>query len=101
MTDDGCKKSPVIRHPSSVFLMKPKKTIPFDFVLDYLAPLDVSVKPMFGAYGVYVGSKIVLILRSRKDHPDANGVWLATSGEHHESLRKHFPYMRSISLFTD
>lgn len=30
-----------------------------------------------------------------------NGVWFATALEHHESLKKDFPSMRSISLFGD
>ena len=31
------------------------------------------------------------------DGPD-NGVWLATTIEHHESLRQEFPHMRSIGV---
>jgi hypothetical protein len=48
---------------------------------------------------VYVEDKIVLILRDRKDSPADNGVWLATTAEHHESLQRDFPRMRSIQLF--
>jgi hypothetical protein len=54
---------------------------------------------MLGCLAVYVGNKIVLILRD-KPEPDAdNGVWLATTEEHHESLRREFPNMRSIQVF--
>jgi len=54
---------------------------------------------MFGCLAVYVGDKIVLILRDKRE-PDAdNGVWLATTEEHHESLRREFPNMRSIRVF--
>jgi hypothetical protein len=54
---------------------------------------------MFGCLAVYLGNKIVLILRD-KPEPDAdNGVWLATTEEHHESLRREFPNMRSIQVF--
>jgi len=53
---------------------------------------------MFGCYAVYVDEKLVLILRQRKDHRSDNGVWLATSFEHHISLKKLFPSMRSIRL---
>ena len=77
------------------------KNIPFEFVLDYLFPLEPVIKPMFGCHALYLGEKIVLILRERKDNPEANGVWLATIPEHHQSLKKEFPSMRSISLFTD
>ena len=75
--------------------------IPFSFVLDYLLPLNPAIKPMFGCHAIYVGEKIVLILRNRKDHPDVNGVWIATSQESHASLKKDFPSMCSISIFSD
>jgi hypothetical protein len=51
---------------------------------------------MFGCVAVYVKDKIVLVLRDRPDRPEDNGVWLATIPDHHESLRKDFPNMRSI-----
>jgi hypothetical protein len=47
---------------------------------------------------VYSGKRLVLILRHRETHPEANGVWIATKREHHESLRKIFPSMRSIDF---
>lgn len=54
---------------------------------------------MFGCLAVYDGDKIVLILRDRDKHRRDNGVWLATALEHHESLRRELPMMRSIGLF--
>lgn len=71
---------------------------PFSFVFDYLYPKEPRIKPMFGCYALYLDRKIVLILRKRKVHPEANGVWLATAKEHHSSLKKLFPSMRSIGL---
>ncbi len=53
---------------------------------------------MFGCLAVYVGQKIVLILRDRPTAKADNGVWLATKPEHHESLRREFPNMRSIGV---
>lgn len=41
---------------------------------------------------------MVLILRQRDDYPEDNGVWIASPLEHHASLRKDFPCMRSVSL---
>lgn len=76
-----------------------KKTIPFEFVLDELADADPVTRPMFGCTSVYVGDKIVLILREKETEPRDNGVWLATTPEFHESLKKDFPRMRSISMF--
>lgn len=74
------------------------KAVPFDFVLEELSDLFPQTKPMFGAYSVYVENKIVLILRHRPSYPDDNGVWIATSMEHHSSLQQEFPIMRSIKL---
>ncbi len=54
---------------------------------------------MFGSYGVYVGEKIMVILRDRLEYLDDNGVWLATTAEHHGSLKEIFPNMRSLKLF--
>ena len=54
---------------------------------------------MFGCLAVYVGEKIVLILRDKRQGTADNGVWLATTQEHHESLRREFPNMRSIQIF--
>jgi hypothetical protein len=54
---------------------------------------------MFGCLAVYVGEKIVLVLRDKRQPDDDNGVWLATTPEHHDSLRREFPNMRSIQVF--
>ena len=81
-------------------LIKRRKPVPFEFVLDAMAPLSLRTRPMFGCLAIYVGDKIVLILRN-KDKPGAtadNGVWLATTEEHHQSLRRDFPNMRSIKV---
>jgi hypothetical protein len=81
--------------------MKTRRTapIPFDFVLDRLERCTPIVRPMFGCHAVYVEGKIVLILRSKENDRYDNGVWLATTHEHHASLKKVFPQMRSIRLF--
>ena len=78
---------------------KPRPRIPHPFVLDALDPVSPLTKPMFGCLAVYVTEKIVLILRDRTDHIPDNGVWLATSEEHHASLRREFPHMRSLQMF--
>ena len=53
---------------------------------------------MFGCLAVYVGDKIVLVLREKAGPSPDNGVWLATTVDHHESLRRDFPNMRSIEV---
>lgn len=75
-----------------------KSKIPFEFVLEELDRIQPRVKPMFGCYAIYVGEKLVLILRERNDHRDDNGVWMAALHEHHASLKKEFPCMRSVRL---
>ena len=78
-----------------------RKNIPFAFVFDYLAPLEISVKPMFGLWAIYVQEKIVLILRQRKDHPEINGIWVATYPEHHQGLKHELPALCSVSTYSD
>jgi hypothetical protein len=79
--------------------VKPRSRVPHEFVLDALEPIGPITKPMFGCLAVYVKEKVVMILRDHRDHPADNGVWLATTAEHHDSLQREFPHMRSIQLF--
>ncbi len=83
----------------ALFAAKPRKVVPHAFVLEALAPLAPETRSMFGCLAIYVADQIVLALRDKPDHPADNGVWLATSEEHHESLRSEFPHMRSIQVF--
>lgn len=75
-----------------------KKPVPHAFVLDAISGLSPKTRPMFGCIAIYVGEKIVLILRDKRGDTADNGVWLATTREHHESLRREFPHMRSIQV---
>ncbi len=85
--------------PDDPFLaVKRRKAIPHQFALDALAALSPTTRPMFGCLAVYVADKIVLILRDKRDETADNGVWLATTAEHHDSLRREFPNMRSIRV---
>jgi len=84
--------------PGDPFAMKLRKAIPHEFVLDVLAPVSPWTRPMFGCTAIYLGEKIVLILRQKPTYERDNGVWLATTREHHASLRYEFPNMRSIEL---
>src|SRR5215468_10724175 len=79
-------------------LPKQRKPIPHAFVLDALSPLSPYTRPMFGCLAIYVKDKIVLILRDKPSNTADNGVWLATTQEHHQSLRREFPNMRSIQV---
>ena len=104
--------------PVDPLLTSPRKRVPHEFVLDALAALAPMTRPMFGCVAIYIEEKIVLILRDKSHptkralrprsgqapggapdrYPADNGVWLATTEKHHESLRTEFPRMRSIGL---
>ena len=82
----------------TLYAVKQRKPVPHEFVLDAIAPLSPWTRSMFGCLAIYVDDKIVLILRDKRDHTADNGVWLATTEEHHQSLRREFPNMRSIQV---
>jgi hypothetical protein len=84
----------------TLFSSKRRKAVPHEFVLDAIAALRPRTRPMFGCLAVYIGEQIVLILRDKLADNRDNGVWLATTKEHHESLRREFPNLRSILVFT-
>ena len=93
------RRAPLLPLDAPLF-PKQRKPVPHEFVLDALAPLSPGMRSMFGCLAIYVEEKIVLILRD-KDKPGQatdNGVWLATTEEHHQSLRRDFPSMRSIKV---
>ena len=79
-------------------LPKQRKPIPHAFVLDAISTLSPYTRPMFGCLAIYVKDKIVLILRDKPTNTADNGVWLATTQEHHQSLPREFPNMRSIQV---
>jgi hypothetical protein len=81
------------------FPVKIRKPAPYAFVLDAISQLPIETRSMFGCLAVYFGDKIVLMLREKQKQVEDNGVWLATTTEHHQSLRREFPHMRSIQQF--
>jgi hypothetical protein len=97
----GMRSSPRRRasRGDATFTVKPRNSVPHAFVLEALDAAAPGTKPMFGLLAIYVKDRIVLILRDRKDHPADNGVWLATTEEHHASLKREFPSMRSLGEF--
>ncbi len=91
--------SAFIRRDDLAFVAKQRKVIPHEFVLDAIASVSTGTRSMFGCLAVYVEDKIVLVLRDKPDGAADDGVWLVTTEEHHESLRREFPNMRSIQVF--
>jgi hypothetical protein len=80
---------------------KPKQKPPHPFVVDALMPLQPVVRRMFSGFAVYLGDRIVCMLRDSPKSPRDNGVWLVLSenidpGD--PGLRREFPSLRSIEL---
>ncbi len=78
---------------------KPAKKFPFPFILDELEALSPVTRPMFGCQAVYVGPKIMLILRDKGGADVDSGLWIASEIEHHASLRAQLPSLRTIEVF--
>lgn len=84
-----------------IFAPKRKeKPVPHAFVLDALERVAPTTRPLFGCLAVYVGEKVVLALRE-KGVDDDDGVWIATTKDHHASLVTELPSMRSIGVLGD
>jgi hypothetical protein len=83
-------------------LAKPKRrSAPYPFIIEALAPLEPEVRPMFSGFAVYVGERIVLMLRDSLKHPEDNGVWLVfseTANLADPRIRQDFPSLRLINL---
>ena len=57
----------------ALFAARRRRTGPHVFVLDAIAAVSPVTRSMFGCLAVYVGDKIVLILRDRRDGTADNG----------------------------
>lgn len=56
---------------------------------------------MFSGFAIYVGEKIVLMLRDSPKHPEDNGVWLVfseTANLADPGISRDFPSLRLINL---
>jgi hypothetical protein len=90
---------PARTHDEAIFARAhSRRAVPFAFVLDAIADLEPMTRPMFGCMAVYVDERIVFVLRDRADEPDDNGVWIATTRDHHASYKRELPCMRSIRV---
>jgi hypothetical protein len=83
---------------SERIITKKSKPIPHAFVLEAISARSPWTRSMFGCLAVYVENKIVFILQDKPNYRADNGVWIATTKEHHESLRRELPSMRSIQV---
>lgn len=91
-------------HNPDPFLPKSKrKSPPYSFVLEALAPLHPEVRSMFSAYAVYTHDKLILWLRDSPKSPKDNGLWLVlaeTVEPSGKSLKEDFPSLREIELLS-
>jgi hypothetical protein len=74
---------------------------PHAFVVEALAPLNPEVRRMFSGFAVYLGDRIVCMLRDHQKSPQDNGVWLVLSDGTNPAdseLRSEFPSIRTIDL---
>ncbi|MGZ3749966.1 MAG: hypothetical protein ACXVB0_24295 [Mucilaginibacter sp.] len=76
------------------------RPVPYEFVFDYL-PSGIITKKMFGMHYIYLSKRIMLILRKQEKESDLNGIWVATSKEHHENLKKSIPELGSFFINQD
>ena len=80
---------------------KPKPKPPHAFVIETLAPLNPEVRRMFSGFAVYLGDRIVCMLRDHHKSPQDNGVWLVlseTANPADPKLRREFPSIRAIDM---
>jgi hypothetical protein len=67
-----------------------RKTMPFDFLLDYL-PAAIRIVPAIGMFYIYFDQKIVLMFRKAGKNPQHNGIWISTRKAHHPGLKADIP----------
>lgn len=77
--------------------MKYADKIPYVFILDYLVGVDITIKPMFGCYGVYANGKLCLFLMNREKplirregELMQKGVYVATNAVYGDELKPFF-----------
>jgi hypothetical protein len=73
-----------------IVVQKARKAVSHAFVLEALTTLSPATRPMFGCLAVYIADTIVFVLRDKPGAPADDGVWLATTEEHHQSLCREF-----------
>jgi len=86
---------------SKVKIAKPKARVPHEFVVEALSPLEPEVRRMFSGFAVYIGDRIVLMLREAVKAPRDNGIWLVLAegvDPADKKLRREFPSLRKIEL---
>ena len=76
-----------------------KKQIPYDFILEELTSLDLLTRPMFGCTAIYVGDKIMLVLRKKEKMDLDTGIWVCIPDEFVDEMKKKFPVLKGVTFF--
>ena len=79
--------------------MVKSKRVPYDFVLEELSGLDVHTRPMFGCMAVYVGDKIVLVLRKKEEMDLDTGIWVCIPDNYTMEMKAKFPILKGVTFF--
>lgn len=79
--------------------VKIKKLPPYPFILEELGDIVTSIKPMFGAYGIYRDQQILMILRKKEKFDNDTGIWLGVVDGEQASLKKEIPELRDLEMF--
>jgi hypothetical protein len=82
---------------------KPKPKLPHPFVLEALASSNPEVRRMFSGYAVYIGDRLVMMLRDHAKMPRDNGLWLVLSegtDPADKTLRRDLPSLRPIQTLS-
>jgi hypothetical protein len=80
---------------------KSKQKPPHAFIVEALTPLNPEVRRIFSGFGVYLGDRIVCMLRESPKSPRDNGLWLVLSDSMDpadQELHREFPSLRPIEL---
>ncbi len=74
----GFRMARTQRTQDGPLVRRTRAPVPHEFVLDALGALDPLTRPMFGCLAVYVGERIVMVLRDRQRSPADNGIMSRT-----------------------
>ncbi|RMB57618.1 hypothetical protein EAX61_10920 [Dokdonia sinensis] len=68
----------------------------YDFIIDLLYPLELRQRKMFGVDAYYIEDKMVFALREKNHNIIDNGIWIATTKQHHQKLKHTFKTIKPI-----
>jgi hypothetical protein len=72
--------------------------LPYDFIFEHLPEDRVSIKRMFGHHCLYFDGLMVMFMIAKDGNPD-NGICIATSKPHIESLAKDIKSLRYLESY--